>query len=158
VLHWQFRALAELHTKHQHWSIGPSTNKPIRKSAHQRKPSEDGCMGTTHSWSRATCLYLHDPNSTTGHGFIHKLFKAVQSTQVPAPLTCCKEHHKGLHHYEQVAMSRISLVSNDCPSTLPSGQRIRPFTTDKHIHPKATWRATTKWQDPEDLAEQLNPL
>jgi hypothetical protein len=54
------------------------------------------------------------------------------------PLTYCKEHHKGLHHYEQVVRSRISLVSNDRPGTLPLGQRIRPVTTDKHIHPKAT--------------------
>jgi hypothetical protein len=33
------------------------------------------------------------------------------------PPTYYKNHHEGLRHYEEVAWSRISLVSNDRPDT-----------------------------------------
>jgi hypothetical protein len=42
---------------------------------------------------------------------IPKVIKAMEATQVSKSPTYYKNHHKGLHHYEQVVWSKVSLLS-----------------------------------------------
>jgi hypothetical protein len=57
--------------------------------------------------------------------------KRHRALKCPGHRTYYKNHHERLHHYERVARSRISMISDNHPGLWPSEQRIRPVTTDK---------------------------
>jgi hypothetical protein len=128
-------------------SKGSSIGQPSEKLTHLEEPSGDGYADARRPLNLGSRVSsLKEPSSNTGGDLIHKVIKAVQTTQVPEPPAYYKNHHEGLRHYEQVARSRISLVRNDLPGTLLSEQHIRPVITDKHAHLEATrWATTQRW-------------